>query len=221
MRSFQTSFFLIVFVIMSSCSFAQYKFDVGLKTSTYDMERFQFDSRFHFKSPFSIIVSFAAGSQIRSNSSRIPIYTDSLINYTSSYSRKKNYSLKAGVQRKLGFLETEVFYVGATLGAGYLEHFGRFSSETYIIDSVPAYPNYTIYTSEISSTESYYSNRTLSAELAVSFGMDVPITKRISINAELGLVTAYRRSLTYSGSFFDQHLSVLGGLRYSFGKREV
>lgn len=221
MKSFQTFFCLVAFAIISSCSFAQYKFDIGLKTSTYDMERFQFDSRFHFKSPFSAIISFAAGSKRDSESSRIPIYADSMINYTSSYSKKKNYSLKVGVQRKLRFLEAEVFYVGLTLGAGYSEHFRRFSSETYIIDSIPDYPPYPVYTSDVSSMESLYSGRTLSTELAISFGMDVPITKRFSINAELGLLTAYRRSLTYSGSFFDQHLSVSGGLRYSFGKRDV
>ena len=212
---------LITFIFVSSGSFAQYKYDIGLRTSSYGMERFQLEQRFHFDSPYSLVVTFVNGSSSDGSYSQTPIYNDSLITVSNFSNHVRNNGLKIGVQRKLGFLATDVFYAGVTLGGGYESGNNRSSSTTYSVGDSVVDPNPYMYSwNEISSESFNGNNRAINAQLGLSFGMDVPITKRFSINAEIGVMGVFTNSLTYGYSRIDLLSSVSGGVRYQFGKRE-
>lgn len=215
----KAALFLIIFV--SSSSFAQYRYDIGLKASTYDMERFQLEQRFHLKSPYSIVVTFAVGSHGNGYNSQTPIYNDSLITASSYYFNTQNNVLKVGVQRKLGFLATDVFYAGATLGVGYERGRNSSYSATYSIGDSIVDPNPYSYEWNTINYDSF-ENRTkaINTQLGLSFGMDVPISKRLSINAEVGFSGILTNSITYDYLTLDLLGNISGGLRYQFGKAE-
>lgn len=215
-------FTLSLILFVSSNSFAQYKYDIGLKASSYEMERFQLEGRLHLNNPYSIVVTLSNGSRGHGNYHVTPYYNDSLFDVSSNYSNANNTSLKIGVQRKLGFLATNVFYAGASVGFGFEQRNSFLHSATYSVgDSMPTMPPYNyIHWEEINSDDKLNRTKSINTQLALSFGMDVPITKRISINAEIGLAGIYQHSLDYPSSIITFHPNVSGGLRYSFGKRE-
>lgn len=109
---------LFTFIFVTSVSFAQYKYDIGLKASTYDLERYQLEQRFHFDSPWSITVTLLTGTKFASAISRTPTYSDSLFDDNYEGHDTQNSGIKMGVQRKLGLFATDVFYTGASLGFG-------------------------------------------------------------------------------------------------------
>lgn len=213
---------LLLFIFVSSSSFAQYKYDIGLRVSSYEMEQFQLEGRFHLDNPYSIVVTFATGSRGSGNSSQTPIYSDSLIDITNSYFSAMNSALKIGLQRKLGFLASDVFYAGATFGIGFEQQRSSHHTATYaVVDSMDLHPFlYYGYGEAISSSVNLTKSSAINAQLALSFGMDVPITKRFSINAEVSWATIFDKSPNYSTISMGFFPSVSGGLRYSFGKRE-
>ncbi|MFK7787527.1 MAG: hypothetical protein AB8B56_20555 [Crocinitomicaceae bacterium] len=213
---------LFVCIFVSSSSFAQYKYDIGLRMSSYDMERFQLDARFHLDSPYSLLFSVVNGSSYSGNYSQTPVFNDSLIQIQNSSYNTTNNLFKFGVQRKLGFLATDVFYAGATVGFGFDRQNSLLSNATYSVetDSLGNLQDPYLSAWEYQNSDFTEStNRAVSAQLSLSFGMDVPISKRFSINAEIGLTAGYRHSLSYSINYIDLIGSVSGGLRYSFGKR--
>lgn len=216
------SFFVFLFV--SSASFAQYKYDIGLRASTFELERFQLDARFHFDSPYSLLFSISTGSQGSGNYSQSPVYNDSLINVNQSNFNTQNNTIKFGVQRKLGFLATDVFYAGASVGFGFDQRRSSNNVSVYTVetDSSGNLQDPSISPWEYQSTAFTESNyRGINAQLSLSFGMDVPISKRFSINAELSFAGIYNRTLDSPTPFSIITLqpSVSGGIRYSFGKR--
>lgn len=213
---------LFTFIFVSSGSFAQYKYDIGLKASTYDLERFQLDARFHFDSPYSLVFSVANGSSFSGNYAQTPIYNDSLISVNQTSYNTTNSVFKIGVQRKLGFLATDVFYAGATVGFGFNRQRGWSDKVEYVVeaDSMGNLQNPMIAPWEYqSSTYSESLYRAINFQLGLSFGMDVPISKRFSINAEIGLSAIYDQSLDYSFKTIYMGGSISGGVRYAFGKR--
>lgn len=212
------SFFAFIFVTTSS--FAQYKYDIGLKASTYDMERFQLEGRFHLDNPYSITATLVSGSRWNSYQSQSPFYSDSLFDITQSSFEVRNMGIKLGVQRKLGFLATNVFYAGATIGFGYEQHNSSYFNSTYSISDSIVSPNPYMYQwNELQSDYQFSRTSAINAQLGLSFGMDVPITKRFSINAELGFTGVYSQHLEYNYSIISLQGMISGGLRYSFGKR--
>ncbi len=212
------TFLLIIFV--SSSSFAQYKYDIGLRASSYSMERFQLEQRFHLKSPYSVVVALVTGWRQTGSSSQTPIYSDSLFTVSNYNYNTQNNALKVGVQRKLGVLATDVFYAGATLGMGYERGQTRWYSATYSVGDSVLDDSFVLNLHEISSDSFMDDTQAINTQLGLSFGMDVPISKRLSINAEIGFAGILTNSLTYDYSTIDLFGSVTGGLRYQFGKRE-
>ena len=213
----KTCLLLLLFTLSWSGLFAQYNYDVGLKVSTNELERFQLEGRYHFKSPFSLLVFLSRGSELSYNRFQIPLQEDSLYAFQEDHVETTNHSIRIGVQRKLGFLATDAFYVGASLGMGHEKQYSRITSEQHVIDSIVGHQTYS---HDVSVVHLYENTRALKAELVLSAGMDVPLTNRFSVNAELGLRTFYRKSLNSESSFLSQRMYVSGGLRYSFGKRE-
>ena len=211
---------LFTFIFVSSVSFAQYKYDIGLKASTYDLERFQLEQRFHFDSPWSITVTLLTGTKFASAISKTPTYSDSLFDDNYEGHDTQNRGIKMGVQRKLGLFATDVFYTGASLGFGVQKQRSTYRSTTYSNPGTGEnIPGYNTEISEVSSTIQLYESSEINSQLALSFGMDVPISKRLSINAELGFAGMFSRSMTYDYSRFNLFGSVSGGLRYQFGVR--
>jgi hypothetical protein len=209
------------FIFVTSVSFAQYKYDVGLKTSTYDRERFQLEQRFHFNSPWSLVVTMTTGSQSDGAYSQSLTYNDSLFDVNFNNSQIRNGGLKIGVQRKLGFFATDVFYAGASLGFGLQKQRDYYTSTTYSNPGIGEnIPGFNTEIEEVSSVSQLHESSEINSQLALSFGMDVPISKRLSINAELGFAGMLSRSLTYDFSIIDLFGSVSGGLRYQLGVRK-
>jgi len=215
------SFFAFIFV--SSASFSQYKYDIGLRASSYDLERFQLDFRYHLDSPYSLVFSIGSGSDGSGNHTQSPVFNDSLLTINNRFQNASNTVFKFGVQRKLGFLASDVFYVGATIGLGFDQE--RYSNDlaTYVVetDSMGNVKNPIDYPwGYQGSVYSASTFRAVNAQLALSAGMDVPLTKRFSINAEIGFAGIYRKILDNSfTSIITLYPSVSGGLRYSFGKQ--
>ncbi|MCJ8290690.1 MAG: hypothetical protein HRT58_13580 [Crocinitomicaceae bacterium] len=210
---------LLLFIFVSSGSFAQYKYDIGLRVSSYELEAFQIEQRFHLDNPYTLTVALATGSRWNSYYSESHVYSDSLVDISSNYSSVRNNALKIGLQRKLGFLATDVFYAGVRMGIGFENHQNRSSSTTLVVhDSLIQYPDHVYgFGEEISSSQNITHQRVVNAQIGLSFGMDVPISKRFSINAELGLAGLYANGFSYSTIRLIG--SVSGGLRYQFGKR--
>lgn len=214
---------LLLFIFVSSGSFAQYKYDIGLKASTSDMERFQLEGRFHLDTPYSITATLVSGSRSNSFYYQTPVYGDSLYDVFQSSSHVRNTAIKLGVQRKLGFLATDFFYVGSTIGFGYEQHDNSTftSKHSYFEDTLISNPGPYLfgYWNEVESDFNSSRTNSINAQLGLSFGMDVPITKRFSINAELGFSGLMRKNLDYDYTIVMFHGTISGGLRYSFGKR--
>ena len=221
MKSKISAVSLFIFIFVSSASFAQYKYDIGVRASSYDMEALQLEQRFHFDNPYSIVATIATGSRGSYNYSQTPVYSDSLVTTTSDYYSARNVCLKVGVQRKLSFFATDVFYAGAALGFGMEDQLSRNYSGTFSVhDSLAPYPHLLYgYDQEINASTTVINTRAINAQLALSFGMDVPITKRFLINVELGFAGIYQNSLNYPTSIITFRPSISGGLRYQFGKR--
>ncbi len=203
-------------------SSAQYKWDIGLKTSSFDKERFQLEARYHLESPYTLTAAFISGSRGSGSYQTSHVYNDSLVDVTYNNHISNNYGLKFGVQRKLGFLASDVFYAGATIGFGYEQQRSSLHTSTYSVgDSTGTYPYPYYYQTwnELSSVSNVHLMEAINAQLGLSFGMDVPLTKRFSINAEIGFAGYYSRSLTYQLSIITLQPTVSGGVRYRFGKR--
>ena len=211
---------LFIFIFASSGSFAQYKYDIGLRASSYDMERFQLEQRFHLDSPYSIVVTLSTGGKGYGSYSQTPIYNDSLVTISNSNYNIQNNALKVGVQRKLGFLATDVFYAGATLGVGFERGNSQYYSTTYSVGDSVVDPNPYMYSwNEINSASFTDRTKAINAQFGLCFGMDVPISKRLSVNAEIGFSGIFTNSFTYDYSTINLFGSVSGGLRYQFGAR--
>lgn len=76
---------------------------------------------------------------------------------------------------------------------------------------------------QVGEYKNYISHDLLQTQLALSIGMNVPLTKRFSINAEVSIASIWENRLkTYSSaaSLIYFNLAASGGIRYSFGKRE-
>lgn len=223
MKTYNWILVIALLIVGQSSSIAQYKYDIGLRASTYDLERFQLDARLHFDSPYSLVFSLANGSRSDGQYTQTPVYNDSLMNINQSFYNTTNNVFKVGVQRKLSFLATDVFYAGATVGFGYDRRRTSNSSSVYIVetDSMGNLQDPFLAPWDFQSSDySDYISRAINAQLGLSFGMDVPISKRFSINAEIGLTGIYSRSLDYPTTIINLLGSVSGGLRYSFGKRK-
>ena len=211
-----------VFIFVSSASFSQYKYDIGLRASTNGLERFQLDFRYHFDSPYSLLFSVGSGSDGSYQYTQTPVYNDSLILTSMNSQNNSNLVFKAGVQRKLGFLATDYFYAGAHIGFGFEQRqYGNgsviYSVATDSMENVinPIWEPWEYQSEDYSS----HSIRAINAQLGVSFGVDVPIYKRFSVNAEIGFVGIYQQLLEQSTSIITLFPTASGGIRYSFGKR--
>lgn len=210
------------FLILCTSAFAQYKYDVGLKIGSLETERAQLDFRFHLTSPYTIISTYAYNSNTWSDEGVYVSYTDSTYTTNSEFHQYWFHTLKIGVQRKISDFASDVFYTGATVGVGYKKQRNSASESTFFFNDTISPPppfNY-VPGSELSFSELHQYTRTLQAQLALSFGMDVPISKRFLINAEVGLVGNLAKNMAQNGLSAEVTMAFSGGFRYQFGKRE-
>lgn len=213
---------LLTTLFLSTISYGQNKHDIGFRVSTLDVQRYQLDYRFHLNSPYSIVVSAFNGSRSHGTSSQGPLYNDSLFSVVQSGFSVRNSGLQLGVQRKTMGMASDVFYVGASLGAAWQQHKSSLFSGVYAIsDTTGSNGNFIRHGSEqVSSEMSNFDSKWLSTKVELTFGMDVPLTKRLLLNAEISLSSFYDRSLTDSFSSFTLMPTASGGIRYQFGKQE-
>lgn len=201
---------------------AQYKYDLGIKISSLEEERAQLDYRFHLKSPYTIITSYAYNSNAWSDEGGYVSYADSTYSTNSEFHQYWFHTLKIGVQRKISGFASDVFYTGATVGVGYKKQRNSYSESTFFFnDTIPPPPPYNFVPgSELSFSELHQYTETLQTQLGLSFGMDVPISKRFLINAEVGLVGNLAKNMSQNGLSAEVTMAFSGGVRYQFGKRE-
>lgn len=211
-------FYAVLFTCVPLNSTAQYRYDVGLKLSSYQLDWVQIDVRYHLKSPHSLLLTYSTGTETTNNRTTTPpIFPDSVFHFSGQFTQKVGHTVKFGLQRELDFLETNFFYGGITLGVGYIRKRGSIESTSYLVDSIV---NYQTYVFPLSSSETLFLTRSLRTELALSFGVDVPLTKRLLINGELGLSTNLQTSFNGSESaFLYQQVYISGGVRYALGKK--
>lgn len=211
---------LSVFIFLSTCSLAQYKYDIGLKASSYDLERYQLETRLHLKSPYSLLVNYSYGSSGFLYSHPYTVISDSTFSETNGYLFTQSNTLKFGVQRKLRSLATNIFYVGATFGLGYEKHDLYTYIREYSYDTAPPSPNGTGSYELLASNGTNHMYGVLHSQLALSFGIDAPITKHFAINVEASLAGFHSNNLSSKYDYLYLVPSISGGLRYSFIKRE-
>lgn len=213
---------LLITLFFATFTYGQYKQDIGVRLSTVDIQRYQLDYRFHLNSPYSIVVSAFKGSRGHGTFSRGPLYNDSLFSVVQSGFSASNSGLQLGVQRKITGLVSDVFYVGASLGAGFQQHKSSLFTGIYVIsDTTGSNGDFIRHGAEqVSSEMSNSDSNWLSTQVGLTFGMDVPLTKRLLLNAEISLSSFYDRSLTDSFSSFTFIPTASGGIRYQFGMRE-
>ena len=213
---------VITLLILSTSANAQYKHDIGLRMSTFDLQQSQLEYRFHLESPYTIVVSALNGNRGHGTYSQSPLYNDSLFSIAQNGFRKRSYGLNIGVQRKITGLASDVFYVGAHIGGGMLLQDNSLYSAVYAIpDTTGSNGNYLAQGAyQVSSSSIRDESQWISTQLGLSFGMDVPLTKRFSLNAEISIAGFYDRSLTDAFSSFTLMSAASGGIRYRFGKRE-
>ncbi len=211
---------LFTFIFVSSSSFAQYKYDLGLKVSSYEMEQYQFEGRFHLNTPYTITSHISTGTRNRGGYAQVYNYSDSTMSTYSNSLYAKGTTIKLGIQRKLDFLATNVFYAGATIGLGWEAQRRDIREQTYAIqDSLTVvYPP--IGLNEINSLQTSRKYSAKTAQMALSFGMDIPLTQHILINTEIAFSGTFYRSDEFSSTSFTLRPMLSGGVRYRFGKRE-
>lgn len=203
-------------------AFGQYKHDLALKIGSLEKERAQLDYRFHLKSPYTIIATYCYGMVAYTNEGLVTSFSDSTFTSISEREQTWFHTIKAGVQRKFTGFASDVFYAGATIGAGYFMQRNSFYESTFAMnDSLPQTQVSNFWQNEeISSSELHQNARIVQTQLALSFGMDVPISKRFTINAEVGLLGNFVDYINSYRNYAEVLVGFSGGVRYQFGKRE-
>lgn len=212
---------LLVFIFFGTGAFSQHKQDIGLKIGSLENERAQLDYRFHLKSPYALAATYCYGTTSYTNSGVITSYSDSTLTTNSEFQEDWFHTIKVGVQRKFTDFASDVFYAGATLGVGYFKRQNSFYQTTFVMnDSLPQTPVYGVWQNEIvSSSELHQISNIIQTQIALTFGMDVPISKRFLINAEVGLIGNYAKGIDNNASYSEVIVGFSGGVRYQFGVR--
>lgn len=211
---------LFIFALFSiGTSFSQYKFEVGLKFSSTFEEIIQLEQRFHLKSPYTLTATFAAGTRnISENTGAYSNLIDSTT-VTSSQKHAMNFcTLKFGVQRSISvaFFENDILYVGLTTGFGYQQERSSYYHTNYTTHSnEPSQSSDYDETFNGSSRSEILSFRT---QLSPSFGVNLPIKKRLLFTSEIGLTGMLSSYIKDSTTSFRVFPFVSSGLFYRFGK---
>ena len=211
----------VAFLFFGIAAFSQYKQDIGLKIGSLENERAQLDYRFHLKSPYTILASYCYGTASFTDETDVIYSADSTYLTTSEFQEDWFHTLKIGAQRKFTDFASDVFYAGTTIGAGY---FLRRNSDNYamysLIDTLPQTQLPDGQIAPIWSDEVHQYSRILQMQVALTFGMDVPISKRFLINAEVGLIGNYAKGIDNNASYSEVIVGFSGGVRYQFGVRK-
>ena len=212
---------LLFFIFVSSGSFAQFRFDTGIKVSSLDQERFLLEQRFHLEKPYTLVATYAFGSQASNfYNSEVNILDSTLNTYSSNY-YAQTHTLKFGVQREISWLASDVFYLGGNVGFGYRQYQRSIVNSAFALHDSTALnpPHFHGDYEEISTSVDWKNTDVILAQLGITFGMDVPLTKRLLINVELGLLYNFGSYLGQRSLFSEMVPALSGGLRYQFGKR--
>ena len=202
---------LLITLLCPLTSFGQYKNDISLKLSSQPYERIQLEYRRHMSSaPFALTGSISYGSHTYHDGDLDVIVPDSFAVYNGFNSSSDFYMINLGIQRTLTFLPNPFFYVGASLGVGYDENL-RYETrwdQVWTVDPSTS-PHWEMENLEYTNLESHSQ---FLFEGQLSIGMDVPLLKRWTVNAQIDLSTYLG---TFEGLSFEPSIS--GGIRYRFG----
>lgn len=212
MKTLSLSF---AFIITSLAAHSQFNYDIALKTSSFAQDRLQLEQRFHLKSDYFLITNFNIGRDLDVFTLVEDVSGDEITNQRNFTTKQRFYSGRVGVGKRLTFLPMDFFYCATSIWFGYQEWLN--SSNHFYVYYDENGSNLELETGLPTTTESTFDETFKSGafyQLYATLGMDVPVTKRFSINCEVNL------SLTYHEAFSSMSfpLTVSGGLRYSFGK---
>ena len=209
----------LITALIATVSYSQRAYDLGLKTSTFNRDRLQLEQRFHLNSNYFLIANFSMGRHLDVYTTTGDVSGDIIVDQQNYQNQNTFFAGKVGIGHKLTFLPTNFFYLGTSLGIGYEEYL---KSEDRILmyfddngESIHL-PTGQPMTQE--NTQNYSFNSGAFYQLYLTFGMDVPLTKRLFINCEVNGSILHSRNATSAASGLSFIPSVSGGLRYSFGK---
>lgn len=209
----------IIATLFATVSFAQYNYDFGLKISSFGQNALQIEQRFHLPSSFILTANFTKGGTSQGYGINNGTSGDTIYNVVQNIEQSDFYTGRIGIAKRLTIANNNFFYVGTSVGIGYQEiSVVDESLLTYYDENGPMsdFETGLNVTSENSRSSTFQSGAFY--QLFMTFGMDIPISKRFSINCEANGVLSNRLITNSNDRSTGINLSVSGGLRYSFGK---
>ncbi|MFK7784967.1 MAG: hypothetical protein AB8B56_07620 [Crocinitomicaceae bacterium] len=206
---------LAIGIMISSFSYSQYKYDLGLKISSFDRNALQVEFRTAITPSFSLFTNLNYGGKSDGYGYINDPSGDTLADQFNSSRRLTSYTGIVGFRKAIHSLPGDFFYAGAALGVGYEEYVERDTRlKMYLDENGESIHVPTGETVTVESSTSQLFDYGMFYGLYLNIGMDIPLGKRFSVNCELNAITYY--SETESGFGFAPRFS--GGLIYSFGK---
>ena len=212
----KTSIVSLLFVFVSFTNHAQLKYEVSVLTSTFDHDRIQLQQRFQLVDYTSMVVTLGYGFFNEASTDFYQI-SDSIGKSTENREHLDFFTLKVGAQQSFQIASHRLFYVGGSFGVGVEQRYRRGKSETVDLRSYNEDPgmmygalNYEV----IESSEYNQYGKSIYVRADITFGADIPLTKRLSLNAAVNF-TAFTPQFQYYSGEFGFKASASGGLRYS------
>ena len=207
----------LLFSLFTLCSFAQFKYDIGITGSTFKRDRIQLNQRFYQSEKFSIALNLMYGERHDSNQNNFDT-GDSTYVHLSDFYKYQYGSINVGVSRIFTIAEKDYYYASFTVGTGFEKLKNRHSETNYILSDIqtesPSYNgfNYDYVDNNNSTLQSLYPI----LRFDFSFGMDVPLSEHVFVN--WGLNAQFLRSNFEPGGTLDFGFipSITGGMRYLF-----
>jgi hypothetical protein len=200
-----------------------FKHDIGIRASSYNMERFRLDYRYHLSEKWTFSVGGYYGDQSHFSWNGAYLNDSTYESFTHQITLRA-YGVTFGAQRKLNFMKHNFYYVGTDIGVGITNRKFTFSRFVFVPEGdqtspSPFFPGI----GEVLENEfEVSSNNAFNLNNRLFVGADVPIVDRLSFNLEVGMVVNLE-SANYNGystNYVDLLAFASGGLRYRFGKTE-
>jgi len=199
------------------------KYDIGLRIGSFQNEKLQLEYRYHVSEKWSLIGRVHIGVSQSIKTEGDYLIQDSLYQSFTNDFQRLSYGLSFGAQRRLNFMKHDFYYVGANLGLGttrYRNTDVRMIYEPYFDQGI----SFSVFgpppVGEVLERETTVSlQNAINVTNHIYVGADVPLVNHLSVNLEIGVVSALEVLNSSDITLTTIQLApfVSGGLRYSFG----
>ena len=207
--------FLCLLLLNTSSLFSQQRYEIGLSGTSFNRDRIELNQRLNLNFRWSILMDVSYGTDFERIWSEWPASSNGQLQIHEIRKYTFNYlTAKIGVMRRLRFGKLDNFYCAAKFGIGW-EHLNllRHRELLKIIDFEWGQPVYELLdTWEKREIRSYSYSR-----FDLLFGMNVPLTERLTANWSTGVVFRGSQIELPHDSFMKGTLAA--GLTYYFGKK--